>query len=122
MNFFTGKQMPHLLHFIRHVGGVAVHLLALGSLGATPHPHHLAVLEHNLVDGLVQHVGAPIDGRQPANGRKVEKKMRDVHNQVKMTQAQNYKFKATIWKNLGVTFFLLRIFFLEKSRSNFHFV
>jgi hypothetical protein len=37
------------------------YLLALGHIVATSHAHHLAVLKHNLVHRLVQHVGAAVD-------------------------------------------------------------
>lgn len=54
-------------NLIGHITGVAVDLLALGDLVAGAHANYLAALaQHDLVDGLVQHVGTTVDGRQPS--------------------------------------------------------
>mmetsp|Transcript_14426 Transcript_14426/g.56731 ORF Transcript_14426/g.56731 Transcript_14426/m.56731 type:complete len:418 (-) Transcript_14426:163-1416(-) len=53
-------------HLVREVRGVTNDELGLGDLALRLHADGLAVLHNDLVDGLVQHVGASVDGAQPS--------------------------------------------------------
>lgn len=61
----TADYLSNFDHLIKYVGGITIELLAVGHLVAGAHSHHLAILEHDLIDRLVQHVGATIDSTQP---------------------------------------------------------
>ena len=67
-------NLGDLLDLVGDVGGVADDDLSLGNLALGFHSHNHTVLNNDLINRLVQHVGTSIDGAQP-----VEKKEEKAH-------------------------------------------
>ena len=61
----AAHDLTNLADLVGRVGGVAVDLLAFGDLASGAHTDDLSrVVNDDLVDGLVEHVGASVDGAQ----------------------------------------------------------
>lgn len=63
-NANASNDLTHLINSVKHIGWITINLLAAGHLGAGSYSHRLAIFKDNLIDWLVQHVGASVNCAQ----------------------------------------------------------